>query len=106
MTTSVKRILVPIDFGPTSEAALYYAKRLATRLVHEGELSEDPTLEASEQPDRTAALATSAATPRGPRVGSRSLPGPIETTQLFHKSRFVEPYTNQFVAAPRPALPL
>jgi nucleotide-binding universal stress UspA family protein len=32
MTAIVKRILVPVDFGPASEVALYDAKRLAARL--------------------------------------------------------------------------
>jgi hypothetical protein len=36
-------------------------KKLAKRLVNEGELSDDPTLEASEQPDSIAALTISAA---------------------------------------------
>lgn len=32
MTAIIKRILVPVDFGPASEITLYHAKRLATRL--------------------------------------------------------------------------
>ena len=42
-------------------------KKLVTRLVNEGELSDDPTPEASEQPDSIAALTISAAARRGPR---------------------------------------
>jgi hypothetical protein len=42
-------------------------KKLAKRLVNEGELSDDPTLEASEQPDSIAALTISAAVQRAPR---------------------------------------
>ena len=42
-------------------------KKLANRLANEGELSDDPTLEASEQPDSIAALTISAAVQRGPR---------------------------------------
>jgi hypothetical protein len=42
-------------------------KKLANRLVNEGELSDDSTLEASEQPDSIAALTISAAAQRGPR---------------------------------------
>jgi hypothetical protein len=42
-------------------------KKLANRLANEGELSDDPTLEASEQPDSIAALTISAAARRGPR---------------------------------------
>src|SRR6188472_2090664 len=41
-------------------------KKLANRLTNEGELSDDPTLEASEQPDNIAALTISAAARRGP----------------------------------------
>jgi len=37
------------------------------KLANEGELSDDPTLEASEQPDSIAALTISAAAQRGPR---------------------------------------
>ena len=50
MTMSVKHILVPIDFGPTSEVALYYAKRLATRLgarLHLLHVIEDPIASAA-----------------------------------------------------------
>jgi hypothetical protein len=42
-------------------------KKLANQLTNEGELSDDPTLEASEQPDNIAALTISAAARRGPR---------------------------------------
>jgi hypothetical protein len=42
-------------------------KKLANRLVNERELSDDSTLEASEQPDSIAALTISAAAQRGPR---------------------------------------
>jgi hypothetical protein len=42
-------------------------KKLANRLANEGELSDDPTLEASEQPDSIAALTISATARRGPR---------------------------------------
>jgi len=42
-------------------------KKLANRLANEGELSDDPTLEAVEQPDSIAALTISAAAQRGPR---------------------------------------
>jgi hypothetical protein len=41
--------------------------KLANRLANEGELSDDPTLEASEQPDNIATLTISAAVRRGPR---------------------------------------
>src|SRR5262249_33963266 len=49
--------------GVASEKKL----KLANRLANEGELSDDPTLEASEQPDSIAALTISAAAQRGPR---------------------------------------
>src|ERR1700745_2227341 len=39
-------------------------KKLVKRLVNEGELSDDPTLEASEQPDSMAALPIWAPAPR------------------------------------------
>ena len=42
-------------------------KKLANRLANEGESSDDPMLEASEQPDNIAALTISAAARRGPR---------------------------------------
>jgi hypothetical protein len=42
-------------------------KKLANRLVNEGGPSDDPTLEASEQPDSIAAFIISAAAHRGPR---------------------------------------
>jgi hypothetical protein len=42
-------------------------KKFANRLANEGELSDDPTLEASEQPDSIAALTISAAVRRGRR---------------------------------------
>jgi len=42
-------------------------KKLANRLANEGESSDDPTLEASEQPDNIAALTISAAARREPR---------------------------------------
>jgi hypothetical protein len=61
--------------------------KLVNRLVNEGESSDEPTLEASEQPDSSAALTTSAAAPHRPRVCSRSFPRPIEFTQLFDKTR-------------------
>src|SRR6201987_6320458 len=57
-------------------------KKLVTRLVNEGELSEDPTLEASEQPDSMAALTISAPPPHQPRSRSE-FPGRIEITRLF-----------------------
>jgi hypothetical protein len=76
--------------------------KLVNRLVNEGESSDEPTLEASEQPDSSAALTTSTAAPHRPRVCSRSFPRPIEFTQLFDKTRLFEAYINQFMAAPRP----
>jgi hypothetical protein len=42
-------------------------KKLANRLANEGEPSDDPTLEAVEQPDSIAALTISAAAQRGPQ---------------------------------------
>jgi hypothetical protein len=62
-------------------------KRLANRLANEGESSDEPTLEASEQPDRTAALTISAAALRRARVRSLSFPRPIESTRLFDETR-------------------
>ena len=55
-------------------------KKLAKRLVNEGELSDDPTLEASEQPDSIAALTISAAARRGPRRAKSRirLPFPLD----------------------------
>jgi hypothetical protein len=76
-------------------------KKLVTRLVNEGELSDDPTLEASEQPDSMAALTISAPPRHQPRSRSE-FPGRIEITRLF--SDDAPPpnaYTNQFVATPR-----
>ena len=51
----------------TPGVALEKKLKLANRLANEGELSDDPTLEASEQPDSIAALTISAAAQRGPR---------------------------------------
>ena len=48
-------------------ARLCVGKKLANGLANEGELSDDPTLEASEQPHSIAALTISAAARRGPR---------------------------------------
>ncbi|TMK09430.1 MAG: hypothetical protein E6G75_21235 [Alphaproteobacteria bacterium] len=76
-------------------------KKLVKRLVNEGELSDDPTLEASEQPDSMAALTISAPARHQPRSRSK-FPGRIEITRLF--SDGLPPpnaYTNQFVATPR-----
>jgi hypothetical protein len=76
-------------------------KKLVNRLASDGELSDDPTLEASEQPDSTAALTISAAART--RARPRSFPGPIEVTQLFYKSPAVsDAYSHQFMATPRP----
>ena len=47
-------------------------KRLANRLANEGELSDEPTLEASEQPDSIAALTISAAQ-RGAATGDEQV---------------------------------
>jgi hypothetical protein len=77
--------------------------KLVNRLVNEGESSDEPTLEASEQPDSSVALTISAAAPHRPRVCSRSFPRPIEITRFFDKPGFFEAYINQFMAAPRPA---
>jgi hypothetical protein len=57
-------------------------KRLVNLLANEGELSDEPTLEASEQPDSIAALTISPAARRQPRPRSQ-FPGPIEITRLF-----------------------
>src|SRR5262245_16328448 len=57
-------------------------KRLVSLLANEGELSDEPTLEASEQPDSIAALTISPAARHRPRPRS-PFPGPIEITRLF-----------------------
>jgi len=76
-------------------------KRLAKRLVNEGELSDDPTLEASEQPDNMAALTTNPPARRHPRSRSE-FPGRIEITWLFSDNPPPpNAYTHQFVATPR-----
>jgi len=76
-------------------------KKLVKRLVNEGELSDDPTLEASEQPDSMAALTISAPARHPPRSRSE-FPGPIEITRLFSDDPLPpKAYTNQFVATPR-----
>src|SRR5262249_25181785 len=64
--------------GVASEKKL----KLANRLANEGELSDDPTLEASEQPDSIAALMISPAARHRPRFRSK-FPGRIEITQPF-----------------------
>jgi hypothetical protein len=63
-------------------------KKFANRVANEGELSDDPTLEASEQPDSIAALTISPAAPRRPRPRSQ-FPGPIEITRLFPTTRLL-----------------
>ena len=63
-------------------------KRLANRLANEGELSDDPTLEASEQPDSIAALTISPAARRRLRLCSE-FPGRIEITRLFPTPRIL-----------------
>src|SRR6516165_1909957 len=60
--------------------------KLVKRLVNEGELSDDPTLEASEQPDSMAALTISSPARHPPRSRSE-FPGPIEITRLFPTTR-------------------
>src|SRR5262249_61955047 len=57
-------------------------KRLVNLLATEGELSDEPTLAASEQPDSIAAPTISPAARRRPRPRSQ-FPGPIEITRLF-----------------------
>jgi hypothetical protein len=75
--------------------------KLVKRLVNEGELSDDPTLEASEQPDSMAALTISTPARHPPRSRSE-FPGPIEITRLFSDDPPPpKAYTNQFVATPR-----
>ncbi|HXL47347.1 MAG TPA: hypothetical protein VN975_01060 [Xanthobacteraceae bacterium] len=49
-------------------------KKLVNRLANEGESSDDPTLEASEQPHSAAALTTKPATRRRLPVRSRTFP--------------------------------
>src|SRR5262249_30590073 len=49
-------------------------KKLVNRLANGGESSDDPTLEASEQPHSTAALTIRPAAPRRPPVRSRTFP--------------------------------
>src|SRR5499427_8203333 len=63
-------------------------KRLVNRLANEGESSDEPTLEASEQPDSIAALTISPAARRRPRPRS-PFPGPIEITRLFPTTRLL-----------------
>jgi len=63
-------------------------KKLVNRLANEGELSDDPTLEASEQPDSIAALTISPTARRPPRPRSQ-FPGPIEITRLFPTTRLL-----------------
>src|SRR5262249_61431478 len=57
-------------------------KKLVNRLANEGELSDDPTLEASEQPDSIAAPTISPTARRPPRPRPQ-LPRPLENTRLF-----------------------
>jgi len=63
-------------------------KKFANRLANEGELSDDPTLEASEQPHSIAALTITPAAQRQPRFRSE-FPGPIEITRLFPTTRLL-----------------
>jgi hypothetical protein len=63
-------------------------KKFANRLANEGELSDDPTLEASEQPHSIAALTITPAARRQPRFRSE-FPGPIEITRLFSTTRLL-----------------
>jgi len=60
-------------------------KKLAHRLLSEGELSGELTLEANEQPDRSTALASSGAARRRPRFPSSSPQG-IEFTRFFRQT--------------------
>src|SRR5262245_58854906 len=80
-------------------------KKLVNLLANEGELSDDPTLEASEQPDSIAAPANTPATRHRPRFRSQ-FSGPIEITRLFPDDPgSSQAYINQFVATPRLPLP-
>src|SRR5215475_16174748 len=72
----------------TPGVALEKKLKLANRLANEGELSDDPTLEASEQPDSIAALTISPTARRPPRPRSQ-FPGPIEITRLFPTTRLL-----------------
>src|SRR6266699_2489352 len=79
-------------------------KKLVNRLASDGELSDDPTLEASEQPDSITALTISAAA--RPRACSRSFPGRIEITQFFFRQSPPRPKLIPItVAARRPWVP-
>src|SRR5262249_45661811 len=72
-------------------------KRLAKRLVNEGEMSDDPTLEASEQPDNMAALTTNPPArcrpprptpPRPPtRAPAQSSPDALKSLGFFPTTR-------------------
>ena len=57
-------------------------KKLAKRLLNEGELSDDPS-PANEQPDSTKAPNNTAAARLAPRFRSSSCPGRIEITRFF-----------------------
>src|SRR5262249_52490684 len=63
-------------------------KKPVNRLANEGELSGDPTLEASEQPGSIAAL-TVRPPARRPRRPPSQFPGPIEITRLFPTTRLL-----------------
>src|SRR5262249_41055310 len=63
-------------------------KKLVNRLANEGESSDDPTLEASEQPHSTAALTIKAGTPRGPPPPSPKVSSPLPITPFFTNPGF------------------
>src|SRR5260370_27133723 len=62
-------------------------KKLVNRLANEGESSDDPTLQAREQPHNAAALTTNPATRRRLPLRSPTFPLPIVITRFFTNPR-------------------
>ena len=78
-------------------------KKPANRLLHDGEVSDEPMLDANEQPDSTMAPISNTTARPPPRFRLSSCPGRIEITRVFpQKAPSPAPYSNQTVATPRP----
>ena len=77
-------------------------KRPANLLLIEETVSDEPMLDANEQPDSSMAPISSVNARPPPRIRLSSRPGRIEITQVFpdKNSRSV-PYINQTMATPR-----
>jgi hypothetical protein len=76
--------------------------RPANRLLIEDTVSDDPMLEANEQPDRIVAPISDANARPPPRICLSSRPGRIEITRVLPtKASLCAPYINQTMATPR-----